>query len=64
MATLNGQQIIALMTKGRLTKTQKKTINQNGVTVKPDEGYDAFSEVTIDVPMSDATTIDTLNTAV
>lgn len=50
MSTLNGQQIIGLMTKGHLTKTQKKEINQNGEGIKPDEGFDAFSEVTVNVP--------------
>ena len=48
MATLNGQQIIALMTKGHLTKTQEKTVIQNGV-VGPDEGYDALSKVNVSV---------------
>lgn len=50
MAKLNGDQIVALMAKGEVKRIQElKTISQNGENIGPDEGYDAFYKVTVDV---------------
>ena len=51
MAKLNGDQIVALMAKGEVKRIQElKTISQNGENIGPDEGYDAFYKVTVNVP--------------
>ena len=49
MPKINGKDIIAVITKGRLAKFQKKTVTPTtvGQTIKPDDGYDGLSEVVI-----------------
>lgn len=49
MHKINGKDIIAVITKGRLAKFQKKTVTPTASvqTVKPDTGYDGLSEVEI-----------------
>ena len=44
MPKINGKDIIAVITKGRLAKFQKKTVTPTtvGQTIKPDDGYDGF----------------------
>ena len=53
--TINGKKIIGLLTnKFHVTKTQEKTFTVND-EYTPDEGYDAFSKVIVDLPMEEKT---------
>lgn len=54
MAELNEKTVVAILTKGHPTKTQTKVVTENG-TILPDEGYDAFSSVTVNVSLSGET---------
>ena len=51
MATLDNKKILGILIKGHETKTQEKEFTANGV-YSPDEGYDAFSKVTVNLPQS------------
>ena len=51
MATLDNKNILGIIIKGHVTKTQEKEITTNGVYT-PDEGYDAFNKVTVNIPPS------------
>ena len=55
MATLNGQQIIGLMTKARLARTDELTIKENGTYKAKDHELDGFSEIVVDVPNDGST---------
>lgn len=50
MAELDNKKIVGVIVKGHVTKTQEKEITANGVYT-PDEGYDAFGKVTVNVSL-------------
>ena len=51
MATLDNKKILGIIVKGHVTKLQEKTVTANGVYT-PDEGYDAFNKVSVNIPTS------------
>ena len=53
--TINGKKIVSLLTnKFHITQTQELTAEKNG-TYEPDEDHDAFSKVTVALPLQEKT---------